>query len=122
MKQRKGFVSNSSSTSFILTIEQADVCEHCGRGGGLDIFTLMGRGNNFSDNEIEAIGKDEVVKHIKEEDWYDCDESQKLIKKIEKVDETKKKVVMLSVSYHDETLIDLIESSKGVTIMYREND
>ena len=121
MKQRNGFVSNSSSTSFILTIKQTGVCEHCGRGDGVDIFTLMGRGNDFSDNEIEAIGKDEVVKYIKE-NWYDSDENQKLIKKIEKIDETKKKVTMISVSYHDETLINLIESSKGVTIMYREND
>jgi len=38
MKLRTAFVSNSSSSSYIITYNDSNVCEHCGRGDNTNFF------------------------------------------------------------------------------------
>ena len=121
MKQRNGFVSNSSSTSFIIAITSSNKCKCCGRED-LDILSLIESTSNYgsNDNHVDAVGKEEVIKHI-QENWFESDKSKKLIEKINLVDDTEK-VALISVSYHDKNINTLLKQSKNITIIHSENE
>ena len=79
MKIRSGFVSNSSSSSFVLKLikDDEDVCPHCGRGDK-DLLTYLRASSTYSDHPcdnkcgIRAVGKDEVVKYMRDAvDYWD---------------------------------------------------
>jgi hypothetical protein len=107
MKIRSGFVSNSSSSSFIVAQKVGEVCKCCGRSAQtlLDMFSTF---SNYTDNSIE-------------EDWklYLCDKD--ILKKGEEYEKNGYKVFSVEVSYHDEKLSDFLKSSPDIEII-REVD
>jgi hypothetical protein len=69
MKIRQGFVSNSSSSSFIIELlEENQVCSHCGRKDP-DLVDMIERGNGWcsDDTHMSMYDKEEVLKWIEEE-------------------------------------------------------
>ena len=111
MKIRYGFVSNSSSSSFIIEIKQSIPCNKCGREDE-NIVDFIERYSDGSGNTcIEAKGKQEVLKYVKE--WV-----PDLISEINKA---KGELVCLSISNHNEFLNKLIKKSQNINILY-END
>jgi len=112
-KIRTGFVSNSSSSSFIIAISETNKCPHCGRSD-VDILDLVRR-SSYYDNEVTAEGKEEVIKHLSE--WY---ESDKYIKKIKDFDDKDKQIAMIEISYHDDVLNNLITESNNIEILFKE--
>ena len=115
MKIRNGFVSNSSSSSFVIAISETNKCEHCGRSD-MDILDLVRRSEEYGcDTCIAAEGKEEVIKHLSE--WY---ESDKYIKKIKDFDDNDKQIALVEISYHDDVLNNLITSSKNIEILFKE--
>lgn len=72
MKTRSGFVSNSSSSSFIIAIKPS-VCQHCGNGSpfyGL-LQSLLTRTTDYSDDSC-AHTVDEVLIQL-EKDIAECE-------------------------------------------------
>lgn len=68
MKIRQGFVSNSSSSSFVIAFKKLQPCSHCGKKS-LDIVetTEMMRFYGCSDiNEVERVGKENIKDYINE--------------------------------------------------------
>lgn len=106
MKIRNGFVSNSSSSSFIIEILNSEPCKTCGRSD--NIIDLLEK-TNEEETGIEVRGKNDVLDYVK--DWLD----KKLIEEIEKA---KGEVLYLSVSYYDETFLTLLHNSKDIKIIY----
>lgn len=122
MKIRKGFVSNSSSTSFMIIVKPSNVCKYCGRKD-FDILDLIEKTSTYNcdGNSIHAIGKEEVISHIIE-NWCDGSDREKMIKKIKSIKGTTKKIAYVSVSYHDAVINDMIKNSKNVEILYNSGD
>ena len=127
MKVRNGFVSNSSSSSFILVVSTPNICNHCGRGDGnvLDMMTnYLQSGNAWAEDEIICLGKEEVIEQFKNYyfDYDDSDNKTQIINKIQAIDETKNQIAYITISRHNNYLIDLIEDSKNVEILHRSHD
>jgi hypothetical protein len=110
MKIRSGFVSNSSSSSFIVATKTSKPCPTCGRGDGnlLDMIEeACGRGRGYEETELKTRGSEETWGWVKENfGLKNGDEFQNewsLIK--EKMAEAENKgydVGLIEVSYHDE--------------------
>jgi hypothetical protein len=112
MKIRSGFVSNSSSSSFVIAQKMTGVCKCCGRSE-LDLEKMILRSNS-SDNSIS-------------EDWesylYDCEEHNDKKTEIDKyASNPEYKVFGLEVSYHDEFLNDFIQNSEDIIVLFQEGD
>jgi hypothetical protein len=79
MKIRKGFVSNSSSSSYIIKIlDEPKSCPRCGRGG-IDLMKLLRNcgSYNFLDSKIDYDNKEQILKEIR----YEIQRIEKNIKK-----------------------------------------
>jgi len=103
MKNRLGFVSNSSSSSFIVAINRKnDPCPHCGRSG-----------NNIVDLIKNSQYCDTSIYDVSAESCYHEEIKSIIQKKIEDGFE----VVQIDVDYSDETLYDLVKSSNELEII-----
>ena len=80
MKIRNGFVSNSSSSSFVLAIRKSESCPHCGRKD-LDILKLIEESGSYDEEScIKSQGHKSVLKKLEErcKEWYDDNVEEKL--------------------------------------------
>ena len=122
MKIRNCFVSNSSSSSFVIAYKNStDKCEHCGRTGGIDLPKILSvEGGDFDEtyviingisgvsdrllenyqNEIGYLSKDDIEERKEEFIKYASD--------VSKISEWSKKgynIIWLNISYSDEKMI-----------------
>ena len=124
MKIRHGFVSNSSSSSFIIAYRGSKPCSHCGRSdhdlkNAIEQATM----SNYDDNELYADGLDETIAYLEKEEMYlDPDEKNKMIKELREVPKDMH-IIYFKVSMHDDlihNLIGNIEKSNSGKIIWRE--
>lgn len=117
MIYRNGFVSNSSSTSFIIEVKRTNVCKHCGRSDPdfIDLIQRVDQDNSCSDaTKVEADGIENVIDKINEENNFYPENpmySKSLIKKIQAC---KNRVAMIQLSYHDAEMQKLYEQGKNI--------
>ncbi len=106
MKTRNGFVSNSSSSSFIIALKSNNnPCPTCGRKD-LDFLDMIKKVNPYSDdNKVDAVGEEEILHYYKREAFYYDDNSINELKaKMDKYSDKEWKLAAISISYHDEIL------------------
>lgn len=119
MMVRQGFVSNSSSSSFLLHVRDSNRCPHCGRKDP-DIIDLISRAENYSsDTEIIANGREEVLAYLNEDEY---EGRKSLVDKVNEVPEGNGTIVYVSVSYHDTTMQEMIENSPDITVLSKEGE
>lgn len=112
MKTRNGFVSNSSSSSYIIAIKVSKKCECCGRSDP-DILTLIEAAEAYNDdNSVKATDED-VIKHIEEYFEYDNKTMEEIKSKINKAIKNGLKVAEISISYHNDAIKEIFESMKN---------
>ena len=121
MKIRNSFVSNSSSTSFIVAIDPGSnpPCPHCGRSDFniLDRIRELGDGE-CDDTRILAEGADEVIDFY---DWGSDKETREVEGLIKEYAAKGFQIAYIDISYHDHSLNEeyraLKKSGKLVEIM-----
>jgi len=104
MKSRNGFVSNSSSSSFIVAIRNLyDPCPTCGRSGN-DFLKRIEQASDYNDDyRVNGVGIEHVLWKYNNNDW--CIPSPKKLKTLEKYKgNTEWTVVDFTLSNHDEDL------------------
>lgn len=123
MKIRHGFVSNSSSSSFVVGIINSNPqkCEHCGRGGvSLDEYMKFNPNDDESSWDwLDPMGKIKGLKH----DVKDCHERgwsddaawyQETIELIYGAMDEYDRVVGLNVGMHDDALQNFLREAETV--------
>ena len=127
MKTRSGFVSNSSSSSFIIAYKKADKtpCPTCGRCDTDNFIDLVRRVDD-GDTSIDAEGLEGVVERLRGCLEWESEEGKKetrtLIKEVKKLVKEDWEVADISVSYHNETLKDLLYNSNNIKILKGESE
>lgn len=117
MKIRTGFVSNSSSSSYVIAYTKPDVCPHCGRSD-VDIIKLIENSNNNDDTYVSTKGYKEVLNDLKS--WF-LEEEDDIKKEMKQLKSKDMEFAILFVSYHDEVTQELLENSKSIKILYTTN-
>ena len=111
MKERNGFVSNSSSSSFILAIKKGEVCPECGRSDPSLLEAIEKYHDYNDDNEVKGVGAEHILYELNREEregWprSNANELKKTIAEYE--DKEDWTIVEISISYHNEELNDLL--------------
>ena len=133
MKTRSGFVSNSSSSSFIVAVKKQEPCPHCKRTdvNFLDIIDTIGKGqsDSYEATQLHARGAMEVYTQITTmlDSWTDAKEKKEWASRLGKWIDAEEKgyeIGYFEMSYHDDstsTLLDSLKWSGTVKVLWGEH-
>lgn len=110
MKLRNGFVSNSSSASFIVAIRKTGECPHCKRNDPnfLDFIEGVETPNDYECTKMHARGAERIIEWAKDNTGYaynkpeDNKEWDDIFEKVKEAEAKGLDVGAFSIGYHDE--------------------
>ena len=112
MKIRSGFVSNSSSSSFIVALKnKKDICPHCGRSDP-DFFDYLDSIKNSRDDDTFLICEGDYVMGKIAMDNISIEKPKMDLLNEYIKDRSSWRVGIVSISYHDNFANDLFNKLK----------
>ena len=135
MKTRFGFVSNSSSSSYVVAVFKKDKCPHCGRTDPnfLDIVEAIGaRSSGESEcTQLHERGTKEIerylVEGLKMDEWRlpeEITEWEDVLVVSKKAEKKGYEVARIEISYHDNASIEmmnLLEATGAVKVLWSDH-
>ena len=112
MKIRNGFVSNSSSSSYLIAFRNdQNKCPHCGRSDP-DLFDMIERYHMINhDNEVDLEDAEAVLRDLDTWDWAKPEEIEKLKAQVKEYAEKDGwHVAQISISYHCDELQQVLNN------------
>ena len=112
MKVRNGFVSNSSSSSFVIVYDNIDDnCPFCNRNSKvmIDVFFNHVATEPYGKTEIHAQNPDEIIKYFEKCKWTDDEDKKVIIEAMEKAKNDNCRAIYMDISYHDSTTDELLK-------------
>lgn len=122
MKSRTGFVSNSSSSSYIVAFKSAEPCPHCGRRDP-DFLEMLDKSHIYcDDNEVDAVGMENIIANSTE--WDSDEYKEKRIADLTELLSPYNKddfvLAYFSISYHDDSmkviLKNMVEAGSAIML------
>jgi hypothetical protein len=112
MKTRNGFVSNSSSSSFLVALKKIAPCSHCGRSDPdfFDVVTRMGNDGWVEETKLEARGVKECIDKYFE---YSKEDQGPLRNKLMAMEADGYEVGIVDIAYHDQITDDIFQNLKN---------
>jgi len=119
MKTRFGFVSNSSSSNYVIVLKiqkASEKCPHCGRSdpNPHDFLGILEK-SKACDSQVNAVGIDDIIKERLEWNYFREDNKQKIAEFreiLEKYDNGEFIIADVDISYHDEMTKDVFNEMK----------
>ena len=116
MKIRNGFVSNSSSSSFIVDLKESKNCEVCGCPAlTIDFIYEMCEGG-YAESDIENIGAEAILSDVKDNWFLGSNEMADLSERIKLADNP----IMISCDYSNTSLEYFLKNHKDINIIYSD--
>lgn len=111
MKIRNGFVSNSSSSSFIVAVKESNKCPTCGRSDK-SFLDRMPKEGEYEETHIRAMGSETIAKQYVD-NWginmgnsEEIDKVASLMGEMVAFEKMGYVVAFIEISYHDENTND----------------
>lgn len=108
MKIRNGFVSNSSSSSFIIAVKETNKCPTCGRSD-IGFLNRIPKDGEYEETHIRAMGSETIAKQYADI-WGHSEEvnnvSRLLMGEMVAFEKMGYVVAFIEISYHDESTND----------------
>jgi len=128
MKVRHGFVSNSSSSSFIIGInrEETAKCECCGRGGEDILEMLEGFNDDLGETEVEWVypGDRIATLEFELERYGECEYVSEEIALIKANQEKFTRMLGISIGYGDslsQHIFDQLVEAGDITVIWGDH-
>ena len=118
MRIRKGFVSNSSSTSYIIAFKKGDPCPHCGRSDP-NFVEMIGR-SQWHKTKIVIIGWDKIFALW--EQYPSSVESDKIHEYEKQYRNDDWIVAEVDIAYGDENLEKMIRESDDIVVLQSDEE
>ena len=127
MKIRQGFVSNSSSSSFVVAVKEqiSEPCPHCGRKDDGFLDKLEKSSYQIDGNCVISRGKNDTIEEVKTNYWMDEVEEKELTDKISSYADKGYDVAYIAISHHDDGMrleMQILEKSEKLVIIHNGDE
>jgi len=130
MKIRNGFVSNSSSSSFIVAVKKGEKCPSCGRGDPnfLDLVEQIGVRADYEETGLRTRGAQEIQNRWKSggfhsDDEWSSKEYKNILNLIKEAENKGYEVAEITISNHDSATNDLmmeLRERKSLVVLWSD--
>jgi hypothetical protein len=134
MKTRYGFVSNSSSASFVIAVKKdINICPHCNRSDPniIDLIENYKHDYDGDNTHVNATTWHRIIEYKQDHNWayaidkkYAEEQKKEFLAKLDPYMSDKWTIASIDISYHDEITNKILENGikSGNIVIIEKNE